>query len=233
MTIKKDKGGVGEAEAKLRVIGADEMLSLSLPATLVLTDKTDEKTPAGFQKVLVGGVLFAPGNILGDDDVVRLDCQIIIVPNRRRGGYKYKGTTMEIILTDSEASFAKDENWSREMPFEKTCDKGFDIEKAVEGAGKMMGRCMRESRARYKRLCDLLIPLLTPKTISKIIKKKKADYVFYKETPPSDDRLLRDHLEHLINEFDCNIHYLEDSEMADFAKTINKNHSPVFCDGLD
>lgn len=101
----------------------------------------------------------------------------------------------------------------------------FDVEKNKERSEKsaeFMARLMKESHERKLKFINILVPLLKSETIRQIVAEEKEFYDFYEKKAPPDQNLLREHLINLIRDFDCNIHYLEESEIPALAETINQ-----------
>ena len=74
---------------------------------------------------------------------------------------------------------------------------------------------MEKNQKRRDGLVEMLIPQLAPEAKCKII-NEGADFL------ESDDDKLRHHLEVLIEDFDANLHWLEESEISALAGIINQ-----------
>ena len=94
--------------------------------------------------------------------------------------------------------------------------KGF--EKGLDGFLKII----KEGQRREEELVNFVIPLLSQKTKREIVESGKSCYVILKQPVPDDKYLLEQHLYQTIEDFDQNVHYLDESEIPAFAKILNK-----------
>ncbi|MBU2109416.1 hypothetical protein KKB71_00435 [Patescibacteria group bacterium] len=107
------------------------------------------------------------------------------------------------------------------------------FKEGISKAAKYIAELTRQSEARKEKLINLLIPHFNPKAIRQIVAHEKGFYSYYKKEAPSNETLLRKHLNELIWDFDCNIHYLEEDEMPALAEIINKKPLASFFSSLD
>lgn len=103
------------------------------------------------------------------------------------------------------------------VPREKSFDWG-KFKKASEETAKFLGVMIRDNQRRKNKLINKIIPLLKPETIKEIVRNHKV-----LEGKLSDEKVLKRHLEGLIEDFDNNVHEMKESEVPAVAAAMNKN----------
>ena len=96
-----------------------------------------------------------------------------------------------------------------------------NMERFKEGSkrnAERMGYLIRQSQRRRDILVARLMPLLSQETAGKITEYRR----YVTRSNFTDAELLKQHLESLIEDFDCIIHYLEEDEMPALAEVINR-----------
>ena len=91
------------------------------------------------------------------------------------------------------------------------------ISEGISAGASLVVSLMEKNQKRRDGLVEMLIPQLAPEAKRKIIDDYEGvDFL------ESDDDKLRHHLEVLIEDFDANLHWLEESEISALAGIINQ-----------